>query len=603
MYAVMLLTLFTFVPENLQPWYSSCSEGDWGTAAERAEEVLTSDSPDTEILAAVVIALSLEYYPDADVAPEFFRIDSLSSLSMTALGAHLMSGTDSFRESAENQLSKSIWLEPNNVLAWYLTGILKTECDSTASALNCFTRVVSLDPDFLPAQLEISRLFRDNEEYDEALDGFRSIMTADSHSGILALAECILLMERTGETADLDSLENILIQSDSSAWIYLAEEQLNRRPDISFAAAEKAASVSGSAILTAGMARVFLELNEYRRAILISRNLLESDSADSAEVLEILGVAYFEDHEINKAEEIFLILLGIDPMSLPALTYLGDIAEQEARTEEAVNYYLSVLELDVYNSKARSRLREIAGDSYDSEFTTGTSRGLSANAAADLSIERGNRALIEWGGSASISYRFDRRGTSFDVAFGGRSVTWEEIFGLTRDTLNTNRGWASLGLDYWLSDSYYVEAASNWDRQMYTERPWQISSYAAIGWQEWMLSWLWFSPKIGLGSVNARWTSGAGEAYINDFSVYAAAGLWYRKPHTFIREAEISGNVYFPPDNPADFISEGSVSLAFRTWSPLYVSLGYNVNYTRTPEISTWKKFNTSFTTSINFNL
>lgn len=602
MHAVILLTLLAFVPENLQPWYSSCSEGDWGTAVERAEEVLTSDSSDTEALAAIVIASALEHDLDAGVDPEFFGNDFLSSLSRAALGVLLISGTDSFLESAENQLSKSIWLEPENVLAWYLMGILKMENDSAASALNCFNQATFLDPDFLPAQLEISRFYRDSEEYDEAINGFRLIMTVDSPSGILALAECILLMEKTGETADLDSLENILIQSDSSAWICLAEEQLNRRPDISLAAAEKAASVSDSARFTADMGRVFLELNEYRRAILISMNLLESASADSAEALEILGVAYFEDRQMNKAEDIFLILLNIDPVSLPALMYLGDIAEQEGRTEEAVNYYLSVLELDTYNSEARNRLRVIAGDSYDSESTAGISRGFSANAAADLSIERGNRALLEWGGSASVSYRFDRRGTSIDAALGGRSVTWEETYGLNKDTFNTNRGWASLGFDYWFNESYYLEAASNWDRQMYTERPWQISSYAAVGWQKWMLSWFWFSPKIGLGSVNARWTSGAGEAYINDFSVFAAAGLRYRKPYTLIREAEISGNVYFPPDNPANFISRGNVSLAFRTWSPLYVRIGYNVDYTRAPEISTWKKFNTSFTTSINFD-
>lgn len=508
MYAVMLLTLFAFIPENLQSWYSSCSEGDWATAAERAEEILASDSTDTEALAAIVIASVLEN--DLNTGTDYIMeessvSDSLSSLSRTALGALLMSGTDTLLENAENQLSKSIWLEPENIMAWYFMGILKMEDDSAAAALNCFSEVVSLDPEFLPAQLEISRLF--------------------------------------------------------------------------------------------------LELKEYRRAIVTSRNLLESATADSVEAQEILGAAYFGNHEINEAKEVFLILLEIDPMSIPALVYLGDIAEQEARTEEAVNYYLSALELDTNNEEARSRLRVIAGDSYNPESNAESLEGFSAFTAADFSIERGNRALLEWGGSASISYRFDSRGTSVNAFFGGRSVTWEETCGLKKNTLNTNRGWASIGIDYWFSDSYYVEAASNWDRQMYTERPWQISSYAAAGWQKWMLSWFWFSPKIGLGSVNSRWTSGAGEAYTNDLSVYAAAGLRYRKPHTFIREAEISGNVYFPPDNPSNFISEGRVSLAFRTWSPLYVSIGYIVDYTRTPEISTWKKFNTSFTTSINFDL
>ncbi|MCD4700393.1 MAG: hypothetical protein K8S24_00910 [Candidatus Aegiribacteria sp.] len=605
MHSVILIILLSVLPENLQPWYASCSEGDWGAAAEKAGAVYAADSTDTEALAAMIIATVLEYDLDADagIAAESFLPDSRSSLTLTALGLLLMSGTDSFLEDAEDQLMGAVLLDENNVLAFYLLGTLKVEYDSMESALQCFNEALSLDPGFQPAQLEAARLYRDNEDYEKALDGFRIIMTSDSYPGLLALADCILLMDRMGEPGELDSLENALMRADSSAWIYLAQEQLGRRPDISLTAAEKAVQISGFGSFSADLARIFLELNEYGTAIHISLNLLENAAADSTEVLEILGVAYHGNHEINRAERIFLTLLDNDPLSLSALLYLGDIAEQEARTEDAVDYYLRILEQDVFNSEARRRLRMIGGDSYYVESTTGTVMGFSAYTAADISIERGNRALLEWGGSASLSYRFDRRGTSADATFGGRSVTWEEIYGLRRDTLNTNRGWARLGFDYWFHDSYYLEASSYWDRQMYTERPWQISSYCAAGWQKWILTWLWFSPKLGFGSVNARWTSGEGEMYTNDLSVFASAGLKYSKPHTFIREAEISGDVYFPPDNPENFISRGSVSLVFRTWSPLYVSIGYNVDYTRAPEISTWEKFNTSFTTSINFNL
>jgi len=333
--------------------------------------------------------------------------------------------------------------------------------------------------------------------------------------------------------------------------------------------------------------------------------LNESIRQDSDNVLALylLGTLKARSGVAGSALLYFDETLSLDPEFLPALLSLGEIAQLEARTGDAVDYYLEILEKDVYNNEARNRLRIIAGDSYDAESTTGTMQGFSASTVADLSIERGNRAMLEWGGSASVSYRFDRRGTSVDAAIGGRSVTWEEIYGLSRDTLNTNRGWASLGFDYWFHDSYYIEAASDWDRQMYTERPWQITSYVAAGWQKQILSWFWFSPRLGLGSVNARWTSGAGEMYTNDFSVFASADLRYRKPHTFIREAEISGNVYFPPDNPENFISKGSISLAFSAWSPLSVRIGYAVDYTRAPEISTWKKFNSSFTTSINFDL
>ena len=438
MYYSIMIILLSFLPENLQPWYSSCSQGDWGAAIEEAGEIYAADSTDVEALAAMYIASALEsgFEAGTDFTAESFLPDSQTSLTLAARGVLLMSGSDSHPEDAEEQLNESIRQDPDNILALYLLGTLKAESGVSGSAHRYFDETLSLDPEFLPALLS-----------------------------------------------------------------------------------------------------------------------------------------------------------------------LGDIAEREARVEDAVDYYLRILEKDVYNSEARNRLRIIAGDSYDSESTIGTMQGFSASTAADLSIERGNRAMLEWGGSASVSYRFDSRGTSVDAAAGGRSVTWEEIYGLSRDTLNTNRGWARLGVDYWFHDSYYVEAASDWDRQMYTERPWQISSYCAAGWQKRILSWFWFSPKLGLGAVNARWTSGAGELFINDFSVFASADLRYSKPYTFIREAEISGNIYFPPDNPENFISKGSISLAFSAWSPLYVRIGYAVDYTRSPEISTWKKFNSSFTTSINFDL
>ncbi len=438
MYPAVLIIILSFLPENLQPWYSSCSLGDWGAATEKAGDIYTADSTDVDALAALFIASALEngFEAGTGFTAESFLPDSQTSLTLTARGALLMTGSGPFPEEAGEQFLESIRQDPDNVLALYLLGTLNAENGGSETALCYFNETLSLDANFLPALLS-----------------------------------------------------------------------------------------------------------------------------------------------------------------------LGGIAEREARAEDAVDYYLKVLEQDVFNSFARNRLRIIAGDSYDPESTIGIMQGFSASTAVDLSIERGNRAMLEWGGSAGVSYRFDSRGTSVDADMGGRSVTWEEIYGLSRDSLNTNRAWAGLRFDYWFHENYFIEAASHWDRQMYTERPWQITSYCAVGWKKSILSWFWFSPKLGLGAVNARWTSGAGEMYINDFSIFASADLRYRKLHTFISEAEISGNVYFPPDNPEDFISKGSISLAFNTWSPLYVRIGYAVDYTRSPEISTWKKFNSSFTTSINFDL
>ena len=186
---------------------------------------------------------------------------------------------------------------------------------------------------------------------------------------------------------------------------------------------------------------------------------------------------------------------------------------------------------------------------------------------------------------------------------GGRVVKWEDYSRHDVEERRTDTGWAVLSADLWMTDHMYLVASSAWDRQRFTSRPWQVSSYVAGGLQRWLTPWLWFSPELGVGYVSTKWVSKISEEVMDQFTIYASAGLWFEKPHTFIQQAEISGEVYFPPDSPEDFLSSGHISLAFRTWEPLYISLGYDVDYTRVPEISTWNKFDTRFYTSLNFNL
>jgi tetratricopeptide (TPR) repeat protein len=597
MFGLLAAAMVSFFPQELEEWYSMCRNGDWTAAAAEAEMIMHKDTTCIEAIPAYVIVSSLEAGPFEAGASDLHLPDTLSSLSATAMGMVLMSGSDSFLEDAEFQLMEAVRLDPDNTLAWYALGMLKMRLESSA-AESCIVRAVHLDTDFLPARLEAARLRRDRSDLSGALNEFLEIWATSTPSGDLALAEYVLLSDSMGMAQEADSMGTVMDLLVPRAMEHLARQQLQARPVMALRAARRAWSEPSPEL-----AALFLELGDNTSAAEMSRILLSEGTGDSTDVLIVLGTSLFRMEDDGSAKDAFLRVLDRDPGSVQAMVHLGRIAERAGDTGSAVDRYLMTLELDPFSSIARERLREIADDSYDPGSVAGSSRGFSLTAGADLSVEMGSRSLFEWGGSTSVSYRFDSRGTSIDGSIGGRSVTWEESYGIKKDTLNTNRGWANLGFDYWFSDSWYLQAASSWDRQMYTERPWQVSSYGALGWQKWMLSWFWFSPRLGVGSVNARWTTGIDDVYTSDFSIFAAAGLMYSKPHTFIRRAEISGDLYFPPDDPENFISRGSISLAFRTWSPLYVTMGYSMDYTRSPEISSWEKLNTSFTTSVNLDL
>ena len=570
--SILLSVVLSFFPADLQPWYRSCRSGSWSEAAYSAQQSYAADSSDVNDLSAMIVAgcIAQDFYSES-FDQEVFRRDSSSSLSFTAAGALEVCAGISSTSEAERELTAALELDPANTLAWYILGKLNVRENSLETALSCFTRALLEDSLFLPAHLELGRTEVLTGRRESALKRFSEIADPATAAGREAVAEYYIL---AGDMDRHQKADSVL-----SELVFMEDE-----PKLA-------------------MAGTLLDMGLFSETSMLAGQLLNDSTSDSTQALYLLGRASFALEENGAAEEAFKAVLERTPLAVAPMLYLGRISQIEARTDEAVDWYLRVLEKDPANSEARQRLREIAGDSYDPQSYIMSSRGLSVSASADLSVQRGGKELFEWGGSTSFSYRYDRRGSSVDASVGGRSVTWEESRGIFTDTLDTNRGWASLGSDYWFRDNYYVQVESSWDRQMYTERPWQVSSYAALGWEKRMLSWFRFSPRLGVGSVNARWTSGTSETRTDDFSIFAAASLNYRKPHTFIREASISGNLYFPPDNPENFISRGTVHMAFRTWSPLYVALSYVVDYTRTPQIESWSKFNTSFTTSINLDI
>jgi len=591
---------FAFMPESLDQWYSLCSRGDWMEAALNAEAILLQSPDDVQVMSALVIARYMDtaarnvplYLPD-------FLPDSTTSLSAAASGLILVSGGASFTEDALSRLQQSVMLDSSNVLGWYLLGRLSPDTD--IDPVHYYATALALDPDFVPAELEMGRLLRDAGRTDEALARFASAASEEGFASELARGEQILLLERTGNFSTADSIAGTL--DGGGYWTELALEQLSHREKIALAAAEHAYVFMDRDLPDIRLARVFLLLKDYARAADIAEDIWDPSDPETVQAGEILGESLFMLNERSRAREVLEGVTATDAPSASASLFLGRIAEQEGRTEDATDRYLEVLRLDVYHQEARSSLRTMAEDSYDPLELTEEATGFSASASADLSLEKGNRDLLEWGGSSWVDYRFDSRGTRLRGSIGGRSVTWEEYSGSGTDTLNTNRGWAGLTFDYWFTDRLYLQASSSWDRQMYTQRTWQVSSHLAGGWEKTILNWFRFSPRAGIGSVDAHWKEGATDTYTHDLSLFTAAGLWFNKGYTFISEAEISGEVYVPVNDPGNFISQAMVSVTFRTWTPLHLRMTYQLDYTRRPEIESWTKYETSFTTAIGLDL
>lgn len=601
--ALLLSVCQSAVPNGLQEWFELCSEGDWSSAAEAAAMVYQADSSGVDALAALMISAVMDD-PTQDIsslAKAAVSMDSSSPLAWTASAAVLLQRGPDWHDQAREALSIAAELDTSSVMSPFVRGLLLEREGDLGSAMLEYAAAMELDPGFDPAALQYGRMLAALGMPEGAIEVFET-MDGSGPSAMEALAERVLLLDSLGFDANADSLAALITAEDAGIWLQVSLHYALREPSLASVALDRLVRGTGDPVLLAQAASAYLDMGQYSAALETSELALAA-SADSSIVLPVMGEALLEEGELREAEEAFLAHMVLEPGSVPTLNRLGWISERKASTGTAVEYYLEALELDPENGFARDRLRVITEDEYDPMFWTTIDTGFSLSGSVDLSLERGNRNLTEAGGSASLSYRFDQRGSSIDLGLGARMIEWESTTGLVTRTRRTDTGRASLMGDYWMDDNFYVAASCSWDRQRFSDRPWQVSAYVAGGWQEWLTSWLWLSPELGGGLISTSWSPAATQEYTEQYTIYSSAGLVFEKPHTFIQQAEIFGEIYFPPGNPEEFISSGEISLAFRTWDPLYFSLGYIVDYTRSPEISTWKKYDTRFYTSVNFNL
>lgn len=521
-------------------------------------------------------------------------------------------------------------IEQNGGSTWLLgeLGSLLEATGNRDSAAVCFAAALEVDSCYTYGLHRLARNRRESGHFDEALSFLDRYLECTSDT-LTERYERVITLESAGLQGMADSLELVMLERDPDAWLdaawtsyYMDDEEMARdlgvrhentgmsevfqwitiaelyevleRDDDSYRCYDTAVGLDSLDVNTwVAWGSMLSSADRFPEAVEKLERAVEIDST-SIDAWSVLGEALLFDDRYVLAEDALQRVMDLDPGSVYAICYFGLIRERSGRPLEALDYYLEALQLYPGYPYAEDRIRAISDPVYDSDWWSRDAGMFNASLWFDISVTSGNTDERNMSAGASLSLDYDTRGSSITLDGGGKlEKVWE------RETKNT--AYASMNVEHFLSDALYIEASSTWDRQPITVRPWQISSYIACGYKRWISDWLWVAPEMGVGLVSSRWSLDPDRT--DNPTAYGSLGIWFEKTGSVLPEIWISGSVYFPPGAPDDLIAYGDVEVTFSVWKPLSMSIGYSVDYTRKPPVSTWEKYDTEIYSRIFLNI
>ncbi len=514
--------------------------------------------------------------------------------------------------------------------AWILgeLGSLLVRSGDTDSALIHYRASVKLDSCYLFGRMNLARILAMRGSYRRAMEHMGSYLACGGDSSI-GLASNALLAGRAGMESRADSLRRLIDGHHPDAWVTLAwsyyysymEDRAAELADTALARhggglegwlsladlcmqldlPDKAEICYGRAVdLQPGNPLPWLawgaalyDGGRYDSAAAKYYAAIEADST-SSDAWAYLGESLIFDEHLDRARQTLQRAVDLDPQSVFAICYLGLVEERSGNPGKALDYYLQALRISPGYEYAESRIAVITDPSYDAGWWRMDASPVNASVWLDLSVERGNVEESDYRGGMEVRLKLDGQGSAVTVK-GSGTLEDED----SRETRNT--AWASLTASYFISDGIYAEASSSWDRQPLTVRPWQVSSYAALGYKRWISDWAWVAPELGVGVVNSRWSWG--EERTDELSSYASLGIWLEREASLLPSLWIGAGVYATPGQPDDLISDGNAELVFDAWRRISLSLGWSYDYTKTPLISVWESMDTETYLRLNIDI
>jgi tetratricopeptide (TPR) repeat protein len=492
-------------------------------------------------------------------------------------------------------------------------GGLAVRASLTDSASNCFSRSLEIDPGQFSQWLGLARIQRAQGDFEASTLSLQMYSSFGGDS-VVAAAERIVLLEMSGENTDtlvwemlnrwpsawtsagfssfygfhtaqaLSFAERAFRASPETPWDLISLGELFgelSRPREKMQCYELAAGMPSDDFQVAvRIADYYYEMNLYSRAI----DLLEKTYAATAwnETLTTsLAEAYLFDNQLDRAGELFREILERNPFSVYAISYLGLVEENRGNTSDAVERYLEALRIEPGYSYAEDRLRYISSSDYNPGFRSRAAKRFNWNLWIDLTSTGGNIDEQYYSGGGSLAMNYGRMGSSVTFEISGRSEVRSG-----KDIRRT--AWTSLSGEHFLTEHLYAGGSTSWDRQPITVRPWQVSSYLAAGWKNWLASWIWTAPEIGAGLVNTKWSTEQGRT--DEWTTYLSLNTWASSSFFWLPSLWISGNIYLPPGDAEQLVANAVGELEFDLPGPISLILGTSLDYTRTPIVESWEK-------------
>lgn len=518
--------------------------------------------------------------------------------------------------------------------AWLLgeLGYVLEQLEDSDSAGVCYLNAILIDSTYIFGFQRLAPLVAESGNVEEAMnlwDGF--IKAGGSES--TAMCERILLLESLGSFDEADSVMSILTDSFPSAWIDLAWSYSIVAPEKALQLAQRAGTYGfdGDSGLWSSLAGLYSSLDEPDAAesCFVTATELAPDNQDiwldwgyylfdsgqeeaAAEkyekVIELdslsfsgwsgLGEAYLFADSYDEAIVALDKSLELDPSSPWIYSYLGLAFEQKGYSDKALDYYFQALSISPGYDYAETRVRSITDTGFDPEWNRRQSERFNVTISADVRIDNGNIRERNYSFSSLISYEYDSRGSSI-------SLDGQYRFIETSKEYANDYSWAmvSFSIERILSDYFSVKAKSSWDRQPGTVRPWQISSYLSFDYTRWVTDWLWISPGLGIGQVNTHWASGLEEERTDRTTMYGSLAFWISNQDANWPTLWLWGDFYQSPDDAENTLMNALAEVTFEMLNPLSLTVGYSVDYTRTPTYRYWDKYNTEFYSRLNLRI